>query len=122
MRFKVTVVTVTTVMFWEIPICSSAEIHRYKIQRRFSHQCCCGGKSSGVWCCVTGRVVPNIMQDQSASLLRSKWPKKNGYWLLFLDQFSLEHKNTTVIPNAQNYTPDNMVSHPRGLKSSAALV
>jgi len=61
------------------------------------------------------------MQDHSASLLRTKWPKKNGYWLLFLDQLSLEHKNTTVIPNAQNHMPDNTVSHPR-LKPSEALL
>jgi len=36
MRFQVIAVTVTTIMFWETPTCSSAEIHRYKIQRRFS--------------------------------------------------------------------------------------
>jgi hypothetical protein len=109
-------------MFWETPTCSSAEIHQYKIQRRFSQQFCCGGKSSGVRCCVTGQVVPNIMQDHSASLLRSKWPKQNGYWLLLLDQMSLEHKNTTVIPNARNHMPDDRVLHPGGLKSSAALL
>jgi hypothetical protein len=66
-------------------------------------------KSSGMWCCATGWEVPMFQTITSLS----------GSSSLVFGCLTLEDKSTTIIWNVVNYTPNNMVSHPRRLQPLA---
>jgi len=36
---------------------------------KFSHWCCCRFKSSGLWSCVVGQIVPDVLMDYSTFML-----------------------------------------------------
>ena len=45
---------------------------------RFSLWCCWRYRYSGMWCYITGWVVPNIFKNSTTFIFRVKWSKKTG--------------------------------------------
>ena len=72
-----------------------------------SQQHCWGFRSLGMWHCIVGSLVPKVMEEHSAFILRTKQSKKN------MDCWTLNIKGTIILWNFGNKWPDNAVSHSR---------
>lgn len=79
-----------------------------------------GFTSSGMCHCVTGWVVPDILNEWSACIFRVKQAKSKLLFRLWL--CSPEDKGTTILHNVWNHSPSDTASYPRRPESLANLL
>jgi len=103
-------------MLWAWHTIISSEVPSFlqlKTITGISKWCCCGFRSSGMQCCLTRHVVPDVAKDCNAFISKGWGVQKECF-----DCFTTADEGNANLWNVWNHSPSDRVSYPRRPKSS----
>jgi len=103
-------------MLWAWHSIISSEVPRFlqlKTITGISKWCCCGFRSSGMQCCLTRHVVPDVAKDCNAFISKGWGVHKECF-----DCFTTEDEGNANLWKVWNRSPNDTVSYPWRPKSS----
>ena len=101
---------------WEHDTLSShlkSQFLQLKIITGISKLCCCGFRSSGMQCCLTRHVVPDVAKDCFAFISKSWGVQKECF-----ECFTTADESNAKLWNVWKHSANDRVSYPRRPKSS----